>query len=184
MLKQTTKKYLDFINSKFNVLAHTNSVDFDYDYNILENLLAECKQEEFSSNDRILIEFFDTAYYDVKFLKHSILLQNIFTLFRQVDIPFFTILFITNHFGLQEEINSILNNHNDYDRPTIIETFISTLSYDSTRVNEVVSDIDCIRFPALSMIGASRSHRYSLYNYLNENNLLDQVHVSIRGRKE
>ena len=68
-MKQTTKKYLDFINSKFNVLAHTNSLDFDYDYNILENLLADCKQEDFSSNDRILIEFFDTAYYDIKFLR-------------------------------------------------------------------------------------------------------------------
>ena len=68
---------------------------------------------------------------------------------------------------------------------TVIETFISTLSYNSTQVNEVVSDIDCIRFPALSMMGgASRSHRYSLYNYLNKNNLLDSVKVSIRGYKE
>jgi len=183
MPRLLTKKYYNKLTSVYNILDTIEFKEFDYNFDVLKSRLSQIKQEKYDVNDRIIIEHSDTDYYDKKILKFGLNLYNVFTVIAELDIPYFVFVFVTNHFGLQQEIDLILKDHSQEDRPTIIETFITTTHYNSDLVEDLPINTQDIKHAGLSMMGASRSHRYSLYNYLNTNNLLDRVEVSIRGYK-
>jgi hypothetical protein len=93
-------------------------------------------------------------------------------------------IFVTNHFGIQKDINSILKDHPIDDRPIVIETFLQKYGYNSDRVQDFQISAKDIKFPALSMMGSTRSHRYALFNWMKTNNLLDRIKVTIRSYKQ
>jgi len=183
MSKLLTKKYYDKLSSVYNILDTIEFKEFDYNFDVLKDRLIQIKREQYNVNDRIIIEHFDTDYYDEKILRFGLNLYNVITLITELDIPCFVFVFATNYFGLQQEIDRILKDHPIEDRPKIIETFITKNHYNSDLVEDLPVNTQEIKYAGLSMMGVSRSHRYSLYNYLNTNNLLDNVKVSIRGYK-
>ena len=182
----STPKILAAIEKKYELLDTIYVIDIDRDISLFEERLLNIKKESFAPNERILINHTDTDYYDKKILKYGLTLYNILFTIKKINIPFFTILFYTNHIGISEEITRILDdlNHPVEDRPTVIESFLNNLSYSACSCKDLPINSQDIKHAGLSMMGASRSHRYSLYNYLNKNNLLDSVKVSIRGYKE
>lgn len=183
MLVLLTEKYYDKLSSVYNILDTIEFKEFDYNFDVLKDRLIQIKREQYNVNDRIIIQHFDTDYYDDKILRFGLNLYNVMTLIAELDIPYFVIVFATNNFGLQQEIDQILKDHPREDRPKIIETFITTTHYNSDLVEDLPVNTQEIKYAGLSMMGASRSHRYALYNYLNTNNLLDCIEVSIRGYK-
>jgi|TARA_B110000211_G_scaffold109362_1_gene126880 hypothetical protein len=184
--RNPTPKILAAIQEKYELLDIINVIDIDHNFSMLEERLLNIKKESFAPNERILINHTDTDYYDKKILKYGLILYNILYTIMKIDIPCFTILFYTNNIGVSKEVMSILDDFNypTVGRPTIIESFLTNLHYNPKACNDLPIRAQEIKFSALSMMGASRSHRYSLYNYLNKNNLLDSVKVSIRGYKE
>ncbi len=184
MPKLLTNKYYNKLKSVYNILDTIEFKEFDLDFNVLKDRLSQIKQKHYDVNDRIVIEHFDTDYYDYSIFKFGVNLYNLMTVIKELDIPYFVFVFVTNHFGLQQEVEEILQDHPIGDRPTIIETFIIITHYNSDIVEDLPVNTQEIKHAGLSMMGRNRSHRYSLYNYLNKNNLLDEVPVSIRGFKE
>ena len=184
MPKLLTDKYYNKLTSVYNILDTIEFKEFDYDFSVLKDRLSQLKQEHYNVNDKVIIEHFDTDYYDHSILKSGVNLYNLMTVIKELDIPYFVFVFVTNHFGLQQEVQEILQDHPIGDRPTIIETFITNSHYNSDIVEDLPVKTQEIKHAGLSMMGATRSHRYSLYNYLNKNNLLEEVQVSIRGFKE
>jgi hypothetical protein len=100
---------------------------------------------------------------------------------KELDIPYFVFVFVTNHFGLQQQVDKILKNHPTGDRPKIIETIVNNQIYNSNLVENLPINAQDIKHAGLSMIGQPRIHRFALYNYLKNNNLLDSIKISIRG---
>jgi len=148
---------------------HYNLIDIigtkSFDCGKIESLisrLSATKKEHYASNDRYVIVQFDTDFY---WHGHGINLNNLFTVWCSLNLPLYTMLFYTNHFGIGQEIDQLLSRSHPNDRPTVIETFINPGNYSSKEYNSVEVNIDSIDTHAICMMaGSRRSHRYAVYN--------------------
>lgn len=172
---EMTEKYRQAIYSKFNIVAHVNFLDFDSDFSKLEKWLQAVKKDCYSPNDRILVEHFDTDYYLPDF-PYGMYLYNLISTFRNLDVPLFTLLLVTNHFGIKRELTRLVG---DDSLPTVIETFISKLHY-TENYQDLNIDADKIMMPAITLMGQHRPHRNALYHFLLENELLPYIATAIR----
>jgi len=178
---ELTDKYFNKLSSHFNILDVINFLAFDRDFNVLKDRLAELNQESFGEKDKIVITHFDTDYYDSNFLKFGLNLYNFFSVIDEMNIPHFVFVICTNHFGISKEIEEINKNHDPDDKPIVIETFLSSKHYCSEVVNDIPVNIESIQRPALSMMGARRSHRFALYNFIKQSGLIDKIEISIKA---
>ena len=165
------------IKEKFNVVAEIDARDFDRDYSILESLLLKHKRESYTIYDKFLISAMDINYYD-DLLPCSILVINIIRIFERLNIPFFTLLFITTHNGMEKEFDIVLNDHPKDDRPVVLYTMISNLNTPPTYDWIKYIETDNIERAGMCLMHMAKSHRVALYNYLIENNLDKQIAIS------
>jgi hypothetical protein len=171
---ELTNEYKNLLQSKYSILDHVSICAFDHDFPLLERWLGRNKKSIYNANDRIIIEHFDTDYY-LSGVNYGLALYNLFTVFKKLDIPFFTMLIVTNHFGIEQEIKQLALD--PYDRPTVIETFVSTLHYTNNYQDQGI-DADSIIRPGLCMMGTGRVHRHAMYRFI-ESKLQDHVAVSM-----
>jgi hypothetical protein len=171
-----TPRYREIIYAKYQVLDHIDFKWVDHDFSLLEQRLQQIKKDYFEPNARIIIEHMDADYYLDEFA-YGLGLYNLFTAFRNVDIPLFTMLLFTNCFGIQKEIRRLAPD--DKDRPTVIETFITNTHY-SKSFDPVDLSIDQIQRAGICMMGQPRVHRHAMYNFLQKENLLEQVATSVQ----
>jgi hypothetical protein len=176
---ELTEEYKNLLYSKYNILGHLSFLDINDDFSILEKALMSVKKDIFEPNDRFILEHFDTDFYLEEY-PYGFNIKNTFTAFNNSDTPLFTLLLITNHFGIGKEISALSLDACDY--PTIIETFITKLHYTSS-YNPLDVCVQEIVKPAICMLGANRSHRFALFNQFKEKNLLNNIAVSIKGRR-
>ena len=80
MPKLLTNKYYNKLASVYNILDTIEFKEFDSDFDVLKDRLNQLKQEHYNVNDRVIIEHFDTDYYDYKILHFGLNLYNILTL--------------------------------------------------------------------------------------------------------
>ena len=166
------------LEKKFNLLLKLNARSFDNDWQVLLDKLKEIKVDQFAPADRVLICHMDTDYYD-PLLPVGIVVNNLIRCFQLVDIPLYLLLMVTNHYGISREFDLLLPDHSVHDRPTVVETLLSRmLLSESGYKNYTTLKIDSIEKAGLCMVGAERSHRVALLNYLKNNNLLDRIAVS------
>jgi hypothetical protein len=177
---ECTDNYFNKINGKYNLVGNFSMLEIVKDFSILSDFLSKGK-DVYSPCDRILIKHFDTDFY-LADTNIGINMYNLIEAFIKTRTPLFTLLLVTNHFGIKREIEHKLRNHNKNDFPTIIETFISMVNYPSTFTTDDSRDITR---PAICMMkGSIRSHRLALFNELKNKKLLGKVSASIRGRKK
>ena len=172
---------LDYIESKFNILLKLDVRSFDYNWDLLIKNLKKIKVNEFQPNDRILICHMDTDYYD-PLLPVGVVAINLVRCFNMLDIPLYLLLFVTNHYGIGTEFDLLLKNHHKMDRPTIIETLLSSSllgNIDGT----ALLNVGKIEKQGLCMVGQQRSHRVALINFFKNKNLLDKVALSVKFSK-
>jgi hypothetical protein len=162
------------INKKYNVLFSSDCRKFDLNFQLLSDNLEQIKKDNFNSKDRILFVHMDTDFYD-ELLSQGLIIINIVRLFKEKNIPLFTLLFVTNHYGISKEFDALLENHDINDRPTIIETLLSKVLLSNNIDTNIDFNFDEIIKPGLSMMGQQRSHRIALCNFLNKNNLLSKI---------
>lgn len=175
-----TENYKSMLYEKYNIVGHLEFKQFDHNFLSLEEYLQNRKKETFSVRDRFIIEHIDTDYY-VDGFPYGFNLYNLFTAFKKVDIPLFTILLFTNHFGIEEEVNGLIEDRRDF--PTIVYSFVTKTHY-STKYSHCDIDTSSITMPAVCMLGKPRSHRNALYCYFEAQDLLDRVAVSMRSKHE
>ena len=176
-----TNGFYELLSQQYNILDIFRFVHFDHNFNILKEKLNSIKKHTFANNEKIIVEHFDTDYYNSKILKHGLNLYNFFSVAKDIDIPLSVFVICTNHYGIEQEINQLLDDHDINDRPLIIETFVQISSYNINPYKDIDINIDNIKYAGLSMMGAPRSHRFAFYNYLCNNKLLDKIKVSIRS---
>lgn len=152
---------LNLLKQKFNILAHTTFLEFDQNFDLLRNCFTDCFKAEFDPRDRIIIEHLDTDYY-IPNCDLGINFRNLFCVAEEFNIPNFVFLIYTNHVGIQKEIDMLCPE--PLDRPTVIESFISKRHFDADTCYNVDVNVEQIQHHAVSVLGASRSHRFALYN--------------------
>lgn len=177
--KLMTINYQTAIYARYNVLDHCKFQQFDSDSSwvLLENHLKNIKKNIYDPSDRYVIEHQDTDYYLADEFLYGIGLYNLINVFKNLDIPLFTLLLYTNHFGISKEIDKLATDPND--RPTVIETFITKTHYTNDYCDLEI-DSSCIEFPAICLMGGSnRVHRIAMFRFLEQQQLLDIVPTSI-----
>ncbi len=167
---------VEIVHEKFNVLFEIDCREFDTDYQVLTDLIDQVKKDKFDQKDRIVLIHMDTDYYDL-LLPCGLLIINIIRIFKDYQLPLFLLLFITNHYGIKQEFTKLLQDHSVEDFPTIVETLLSKILLASNFNTQLVNDFNDIEKQGLCMMGAKRSHRIALCNFLQNNNLLDNVAV-------
>lgn len=167
MISEIPNEVKEMFSEKFNVLAYTSFLAFDRDISILENLLINNKKQQFNHNDRIIVVHMDTDFYFEE-CSVGVTLKNFFTIIEKLDLPKFIFLFYTNHFGIKKEVDILCKNYHAMDRPTVIETMLSTLHCDPTQISKTDLCLNDIQYNALCMMVTQRSHRNAFANLISD----------------
>lgn len=167
----------DLLNNKYNLIDAIAFKAFDFDWNVLRQFFFATRKSKFDPRDRYIIEHQDTDIY-LDHMTVGVNLRNFFHIARDIDIPFYTLIFWTNHFGLKQEIDLLCQNRHVLDRPLVIESFCARKHVADVYQDSDIS-IDSISHHALSMMGHNRSHRFALYHAL-KNIPTDRLAISIR----
>jgi hypothetical protein len=156
----------EFFEKHFNVLDYFETKEFDNDYDALIRRLEKTKKHMFDPKDRYILTFFDTSF----FVDDTcVVLYNFFRIWRWMDLPFYTLIIHTNHFGLAEKIANEFREHHPADKPSVIESMINRINFDIESYQVSDPEIDKINYHALCMMaGNKRSHRYATYTNLKD----------------
>lgn len=169
---ELSPKYQKAIYNKYTIIDHIHLLDVDHNFGILETQLAKTKKDYYHPTDRYIIEHFDTDYYLPDF-PYGLSLYNLFTVFKRLDIPLFTMLLATNSFGIEQEVVAL--SPDPTDQPTVVCTFVNHAEH----YRDVTISADEITVPGLCMMaGVRRVHRNAMYRFLERESLLDLIAVS------
>lgn len=177
---ELNKNINDYLYKKYNILYHDNILNFYKNYNIFLENLKNIHKDSFDINEKILIEYFDTDFYDNS-LKVGLHIRNIIECLKSADIPFFTVIFITHNYNLDQELGILINKEKE-GFPIVLKTISSdlTLVKEYKKINLEFS----IKKPAVCLMGGSkRSHRHSLYNFFKNKNLFDKISVNYKNEQ-
>jgi hypothetical protein len=170
---------VEIICNKYSVLVFVNLVDYDLDPESLASLLEKYHSHSFSSNEKIVVLHHDTDYY-VSTNAVGNTVYNFFRLCANFDISLDNIIFLTNHYGIDEEIKkvsmNICNSSNVsviytslwYDFPTVAETLDKSFLFEPEKICKLYS---CLN-------GQQRMHRMLTLCMLEHADLLDQGIIS------
>ena len=176
------KDFLSLFKEKFNVIDVFLLTAFDKNqFDKLKHHLQNLKKEVYDPHDRIIVIHFDSDFY-IDTQTVGINLTNLFTVWKEVDIPLSVMLYYTNNSGINKEINFICQHEHKKNRPTVVETFFNPGNYNPELTpTHVDLNVDQIEYHALSLMGTNRSHRFALYNHLKH--LSNQIVLVIKKLK-
>ena len=171
------------ISDKFQILDIIDSVFFDYLHpdELIEKIKV-FKDYEFKENQRLLIYYQDTGFYQNLNSGCSVFLFNLLQILQKFQIPEEFIIVFTNHYGLKKEIDCI-NSMIDYSLNKIVET---SLWHDYPNVNQIKEAIHQNHndykktFLYTNLNNATRAHRVLALSYLKEKKLLNKGIISYR----
>jgi hypothetical protein len=166
------------INNLFNVIAEYDLVYTDHNFDILEECLRETKKKTYSAKDKYIIVHYDTDYY-LPGSSYGLTIHNLIKTFDQLDIPLHTIIFVTNHKGIEREFNKLIPDKNKkHNFPIIIDNCMMCFKV-SSEIAEVATNtpinVDKITKHAMCLMGCKRIHRNVLFNFIKKNNLLNKI---------
>ena len=173
----------ELINNRYDVLETINLVEYDCDINQLVILLRQYQDFVFESNQRIVILHHDTDYYQNSGVPEGNTMFNLFTLLSNFNIACEKILFVTNHYGIEIEIEYLVKHIFNSTTPQILYT---SLWYDFpklvdiTETKTVTNKINSI-FCCLN--GIERQHRVLTLCYLKAYDLLRHGVISYFFKK-
>lgn len=168
----------DLLHKKYNVLGNVEFKQFDHCWENLRIFFHRTRKSIFEPQDRYVIEHQDTDIY-IPEMSVGLNLRNFFQIVNELDIPLYTIIIWTNHFGLQHEIDLLCGQSHTVDRPTIIESFCARPTVADQYLDLAIDDGE-ITHHALCMMGANRSHRFALYHALKHVHA-NKLAISIKG---
>jgi hypothetical protein len=178
MRPQLDNEVLEIIKSKYQLMAIISIVDYDTRLQELVDILRNFENAEFENHQRILILHHDTDYYpELHNIGNSI--YNLFKIFADFNIPCDKVIFLTNHYGIKDEIiraNNLITNDAD---PLIVYT---SLWYDFPELSTLTDSPKIDYHPVTQLYhclnGKQRMHRVFLLCSLTHSGLLEQGIVS------
>lgn len=179
MLLNIKQEVLDIIEKKYKILQLVDFVYYDYRMDELDHLLAQYKNYSFSPNEKLIFLHHDTDYYNnVNSIGNII--YNLFSILNTNSIAQESCIFVTNHFGIKKEIETVSKLKGNH---TPMKVIYTVLWYDYPDTIET-----SIKFKDLSSLycclnGVQRSHRIYTLCCLQKNNLIDKGMVSYHFKK-
>jgi|APSaa5957512535_1039671.scaffolds.fasta_scaffold08608_5 hypothetical protein len=167
-----------FFNKKFNIIHIFDLGLIDHDFDILKQHLQKTKKKQYQPDDKYLIMHYDTDYY-LPGCSYGLSIYNLIKTFVESDIPFSTILFITNHVGIKQEFLTLIPKlEHRYNFPTIVDncvTCLTSASIASSSAIDIPLNTSKINKNAICMLGVQRPHRNVIFNFIKKNRLLDKI---------
>ena len=172
---------LDRLSDRYQILGSVDLINACTNPGRMYQQLKALYRPHYRANERILVYHYDTDYYlDKKSTGFG--LYNFLTALHDLDIgPGFCIL-ITNHYGIEFEINQYyqryLPTHNQvHDQICVFESNHSELLGTPTP-QENNLEAEKIQYPFICLGGGQRSHRIMFLSLLAECGVLNQGLVS------
>lgn len=173
------KDIADFLQEKYNILDTLNSTYFDEDmFTMLPATLKKSRKDVFDPDDRYILVLFDCYYY---LESENLFLHNFVKMWKYLDIPAYTLLVLTNNFGITDEFMNYFQDNPDNDKPTVIETFYNPISYRNQKTPMMPDNFEDIDYHCLHLAaGTPRPHRHILHDFLQKQHM-DKTVLSIEG---
>ena len=152
---------LDLIEKKFQLVDIINLVFYDLKLSALENKIKTYKDFSFAVNQKIIILHHDTDYY---IEQQGNTTYNVVKLLVQYQISLDHVIVVTNHYGLEKEIKSVLDFFGQNKQPGVLYT---SLWYDYPNVEDLGMPMQgqCNKLFAC-LNGQERSHRVATLCFL------------------
>jgi len=178
--KALYKKILE----NFEIIKVIDTVEYDYDNKILESAIKDFENYVFVNNQRILIFYQDTGFYNELTSGTSVVLNNLFYFLKKYSIPQEFIIFISNHYGIKKELD-LLESKTGYAISKVIEC---SLWYDFPTYDQIVAAENLSlefenEFLYTCLNNVQRIHRSYNLCQLKDNNLLNHGIISYRFNK-
>ena len=170
----------DWLEQNYSVIDWIQLLTVDRDFDQLEQRLLTNKKDHYDPKDLIVVNHFDTDYYDPSRLNSGLILGNLIHLFKKIDIPLHVLLIYTNHIGITKEVNALCEDRNVNDRPRVFETMIDRSMVD--QITPWTFRIDTISRHAICLMGTARSHRHAIRNAIYHKDLRDRLYMAYRAK--
>lgn len=176
MVDTKDRSFLKFLSNEFNILDTIESGDVfnaSGNYSVLENWLEKNKRDSYDPNDRFVVLHFENDYYIN--MEYGIFVNNFIRLWQHYNIPFYTLIFYTNHIGISKEIFRALEYNDPEDRPFVFETIVNKINHPHTgyiKHDISIEDIDhhllYLNAGTTEKTNALRPHRLAFYNEIKD----------------
>lgn len=171
------KSVMDIVESRYHVVNIIDLFMYDYQLEELAHVLHQYQNYEFDANDRILVLQHDTDYYaDVAGVGNT--MYNFFRLSSNFNLPMEKIIFITNHYGIDAEIQHLSSTVCNCDPPVVIHTSLWYDFPDQDTMNNQLNPTDSFSHVYCCLNGQQRQHRVFALCKLQKMKILQQGIVS------
>lgn len=167
---------VDIICNKYHVLEFVIIVEHDIDPESLASTLEKYISYNFDCQERLVVCHFDTDYYpSLTCVGNSI--YNFFRLCANFNIPLDRVIFLTNHVGIEKEINTVSQNICNFTDVKVVYThqWLDYPDVDQTSNNDPEAELTHL-YSCLN--GQQRMHRMLTLCMLKEHDLLDKGIIS------
>lgn len=172
----------EILNSKYTIVGEIDLVKVGLDPLVLEKEFYKLKKEFYTSNERIVILHDDTDYYGNMQSEGNIIYNTICAI-KNAGIPPETIIIITNHIGIKDEVDTISKK---IIASQAIKVIYTHLNYDYPSSNDLheLPHSTNITPSALYVClnGQSRTHRKFFLSLLRKHDLLNKGILSYHFR--
>lgn len=164
-------------NAGLEILEVFDIADYDLEMHVLYSKLKKYSNYEFKPNERLLFLYFDTDYIVSNF---HLTLYNLHQALYRAFIPNFACIIL----GQQDVTSQLIKLNEDVtkDVPITFAHFEGHLEYYTPPKDLIHSNIDEISKQYIFLSNIPRFHRRLMFNWLNQNNLLDKGLVSHKSK--
>lgn len=156
--------------SKYEILENYDLFYYQHNFYELYNQLIKNRKEYYEPGQRIILQHFDTAWYFENFVISDII-YNTLKCFQLVDIDPGSILFVTNHYDITNEINYVCNMLGLINKPDVVYTPCQKLLWDNTQPQKIDINIHAIDKKTCILSQIHRFHRQIFSNWYLKNNI-------------
>jgi hypothetical protein len=164
---------------KYSIIGQFDLTHVTSDAQTFFDVLKSLQKSYYAPNEKIIISHFDTDFYLTNDI--GLHLYNLLELLRQLDISLSSVIFFTNHEGIQQEIKNHIekkyHNHDfDNDYLKIVECNYQLMMCPETISDHVINsgpELDKIEKKFIYLNGQKRSHRLFFLSLLKDLNCLD-----------
>lgn len=171
-----SKLVLDIIEKKYQVIDVVDLVNYSADAELLAKRLEHYFNKHFDHNQRLVILHHDTDYYPSP---NSVgnCVHNFFSLCSDYLIPLEKVIFVTNHYGIEEELNNTAMQLCNSAGPKVIYT---SHWFDFPTKNDLQKNVPSWdpEYLFCCLNNQQRSHRVLTLCMLKEYGLVDQGIIS------
>ena len=173
-----TSNIQTLINTEIKVLGVIDLLKVDHNCNLLMNEISKYKKDHYLPNEKIVILHNDIEYFYYN-NKLGFTTHNLFSCWRELDIPYHVMTMYTNHSTLVDGIHPFIVD--PHDCPTIIPTIVNNYSWYVISLIPSFEITKKIEYPAMCLIGLPRGHRIKIFQYLTKHNLFDLVRTNFNS---